>query len=42
MDMPKAGRGRLITRLNEYEPLTLILLACLAGGAFLLQRLTSD
>jgi undecaprenyl-diphosphatase len=42
MDMPKAGRGRLITRLNEYEALTLILLACLAGGAFLLERLTSE
>ncbi|MBB3590698.1 undecaprenyl-diphosphatase [Rhizobium sp. BK529] len=33
---------RIKTWLNQYEPMTLITFACLAGGLFLLQRLTSE
>lgn len=33
---------RIKTWLNQYEPMTLITFACLAGGVFLLQRLTSE
>ncbi|MBB3461432.1 phosphatase PAP2 family protein [Rhizobium sp. BK377] len=34
--------NRIKTWLNQYEPMTLITFACLAGGLFLLQRLTSE
>lgn len=33
---------RIKTWLNQYEPMTLITFACIAGGLFLLQRLTSE
>jgi undecaprenyl-diphosphatase len=33
---------RIRSWLNQYEPMTLITFACLAGGLFLLQRLTSE
>ncbi|QWW70080.1 phosphatase PAP2 family protein [Rhizobium sp. WYJ-E13] len=33
---------RIKTWLNQYEPMTLITFACLAGGLFLLQQLTSE
>lgn len=33
---------RIKTWLSQYEPMTLITFACLAGGLFLLQRLTSE
>lgn len=40
--MSEAQRRGFLTRLTAYEPLTLITLASIAGGLFLLQRLTSE
>lgn len=42
MQMPKAHHFNLMARLREYEPLTLITVALVAGGLFVLQRLTSE
>ncbi|TAU74419.1 phosphatase PAP2 family protein [Rhizobium leguminosarum] len=40
--MSEVQRRGFLTRLTAYEPLTLITLASIAGGLFLLQRLTSE
>ncbi|MGR9404286.1 phosphatase PAP2 family protein (plasmid) [Rhizobium leguminosarum] len=40
--MSEVQRRGLLARLNAYEPLTLIMVASIAGGLFLLQRLTSE
>lgn len=40
--MTEVQRGGFLARLNAYEPLTLIMLASVAGGLFALQRLTSE
>jgi undecaprenyl-diphosphatase len=42
MPMQNTRRFNLIARLKEYEPLTLMMVAFLAGGLFVLQRLTSE
>ncbi|MBB4192104.1 undecaprenyl-diphosphatase [Rhizobium aethiopicum] len=40
--MTEVQRRGFLARLNAYEPLTLIMLASIAGGLFVLQRLTSE
>ncbi|MBX4906659.1 MULTISPECIES: phosphatase PAP2 family protein [Rhizobium] len=40
--MTEVRRSGFLARLNAYEPLTLIMLASVAGGLFVLQRLTSE
>ncbi|MBB4236946.1 phosphatase PAP2 family protein [Rhizobium esperanzae] len=40
--MSEVQRRGFLARLTAYEPLTLITLACVAGGLFVLQRLTSE
>ncbi|MBY2918828.1 phosphatase PAP2 family protein [Rhizobium leguminosarum] len=40
--MTEVQRRGFLTRLTAYEPLTLIMLASIAGGLFVLQRLTSE
>ncbi|API56587.1 acid phosphatase (plasmid) [Rhizobium leguminosarum] len=40
--MTEVQRRGFLTRLTAYEPLTLITLASIAGGLFVLQRLTSE
>ncbi|RUM27083.1 phosphatase PAP2 family protein [Rhizobium vallis] len=40
--MTELQRRGILARLTAYEPLTLIMLASIAGGLFVLQRLTSE
>ncbi|PDS81204.1 phosphatase PAP2 family protein [Rhizobium sp. L43] len=40
--MSEVQRRGFVARLTAYEPLTLIMVASIAGGLFLLQRLTSE